>query len=91
MKNTRLSPKKSNIQYAYIDSTIDEIIILIVDLLTKKGKFRNDSSRVSTIAYEIKYYPTNTKLFKILLSRVFIPDNTVPSDHHIHLIPHRLI
>ena len=91
MKNTHLSPKKSNIQYAYIDLTIDEIIISTVDLLTKTDKLRIDSSRVSTIAYEIKYYPTNTKLFKILLSRVFTPDNTAPSDHHIHLIPHRLI
>lgn len=62
MKNTQLSPTKSNIQYAYIDSTIDEIVISTVGLLAKTAKFRNDPSRVSTIAYEIKYYPTNTKL-----------------------------
>ena len=61
------------------------------DLSTKRVGFSNGTTRVTTAAYEIRYHPAHTILFKSILIQTSILDPVLPSDNHIHFVPYGLL
>ena len=70
------------------DNFID---FLTFDLSTKRIGFVNESARVTTIAYAIRYHPHHTTWLKSIIIQASLLDPTPPSDSHIHFILHGLI
>ena len=68
-----------------------QIIFPAFDLSIKKVGLGNSPHRVTTIAYEVKWYLNHSALLKVLLTRASVLDKTPPSDSTIHFISYGLI
>ena len=75
------------------DPTTPENTILFsaFNLSTKRVGFSNGTTRVTTAAYEIRYHPAHTILFKSILIQASVLDPVFPSDNHIHFVPYGLL
>ena len=73
-------------------TTPDKTIVFpAFDLSTKRVRFGNGNTRVTTVAYGIRCYPAHATLLKSILIQASTFDPIAPSDNHIHFIPYGLL
>ena len=90
---TKIQKNKRNPDRKLKDATDSHqrIVFPTFDLSTKRIGFSNGSNRVTTIAYEIKYYPIHSTLLKSLLIKTSVLDSIQQSDSNVRFIPRGLI
>ena len=83
--------RRPNVQLKKAETNQHRIVFPAVDLSTKRIGFGSGSNRVTTVAYEVKYHPTNSTLLTSLLIKSSILSLLPPTDTNIHFIPYVLI
>ena len=73
-------------------STPDTTLVFpAFNLSTKRVRFGNGNSRVTTVAYEIRCHPAHATLLKSIIIQASVLDPVPPSDNHMHFIPYGLL
>ena len=83
--------RRPNVQLKKAETNQHRIVFPAVDLSTKRIGFGSGSNRVTTVAYEVKYHPTNSTLLTSLLIKSSILNPLPPTDTNIYFIPYGLI
>ena len=73
------------------DTQDNTIVFPAFDLSTERVGFGNGTTRVTTIAYEIRCHSVHATLLKSILIQASALDLVLPSGNHIHFIPYGIL